>query len=339
MNRYLLADLQRHSSYPSVTVLLSTESGPTLSSHDAARLDRLVDHAVERLTAEVKDRDVEPLADSLRVLALEQMSAPAAAGLALCVSDERTVAVRLGSPVRERVVVDSTFATRDLVADLARTAAFRVIAVSEQRSRMFLGDRNSLVEVHDDSWPLLRTDEDSPSLWARAVFDAAVAATADLPLPTVVAGVERTLRRVGVEGAVPCVGMLNGNHDRTAAHDLHPPAWALVDRHLEQEQARALERLERARSRRRFAGGIDEVWSLAVDGRVDLLLVEESFEQSALLGPGETLLPAAGPGGPDVVDDIVDEAIEAVLLRGGRTVVVPDRELDDHGRIAAVLRY
>ncbi len=339
MNRFLLADLQRCSSYPSVTVLLSTDRGPSLAPHDAARLDRLVDQAVRRLTAEVRDRDVLPLADRLRLLALEQAAVPAADGLALCVSDERAVAVRLGTPVRERVVVDSTFATRDLVADLARTAAFRIVTVSEQCSRMFLGDRNSLVEVHDETWPLRRPDESSDTLWARAVFDAAAAATTDLPLPTVVAGVERTLLRVGVEGAVPCVGVLHGNHDRASANDLHPLAWHMVERHLERDRARALERLDRARSGRRFAGGIDEVWSLALDGRVDLLLVEESYELSACRGPGETLLPAADRGGADVIDDIVDETIEAVLLRGGRTVVVPDRELDDHGRIAAVLRY
>ena len=81
------------------------------------------------------------------------------------------------------------------------------------------------------------------------------------------------------------------------------------------------------------------MWSLANDGRVDLVLVEESFEVAALVGPDRQLELVDDPVGPGVVDDIVDDTIEAVLLRGGRAVLVPDDELAHHDRIAAVLRY
>ena len=40
-----------------------------------------------------------------------------------------------------------------------------------------------------------------------------------------------------------------------------------------------------------------------------------------------------------MIDDIVDETIEAVLRHDGTAVIVADGELVDHARIAAVLRY
>ena len=40
-----------------------------------------------------------------------------------------------------------------------------------------------------------------------------------------------------------------------------------------------------------------------------------------------------------MIDDAVDELIEMVLRTGGDAVMVPDGELADHERLAAVLRY
>ena len=42
---------------------------------------------------------------------------------------------------------------------------------------------------------------------------------------------------------------------------------------------------------------------------------------------------------PDVVDDIIDDTIEAVLRYKGAAVIVADGELKTHSRIAAVIRY
>lgn len=42
---------------------------------------------------------------------------------------------------------------------------------------------------------------------------------------------------------------------------------------------------------------------------------------------------------PGVVDDAVDELIEAVLARGGTAQLVPDGTLDDLGRVALLTRH
>jgi hypothetical protein len=80
------------------------------------------------------------------------------------------------------------------------------------------------------------------------------------------------------------------------------------------------------------------VWPLATAGRVDLLVVEESYFLPVRVG-AHHLERVDDPREPGVVDDIVDETIENVLRNGGRTIVVPDDALAQHDRIAAVLRY
>jgi hypothetical protein len=47
----------------------------------------------------------------------------------------------------------------------------------------------------------------------------------------------------------------------------------------------------------------------------------------------------AEPGGTKVMDDAVDEIIEAVLAKGGEVMIVDDNALPDHNQIALTLRY
>jgi hypothetical protein len=107
---------------------------------------------------------------------------------------------------------------------------------------------------------------------------------------------------------------------------------------LAADRAEALARLEAARSTRRYAGGLEEAWELASDGRIELLVVEENYCVPARIVDGH-VVEVSDPAALGVVDDVIDELIEAVIAKAGEVVVVPDGDLVDHGRVAAVLRY
>ena len=175
--------------------------------------------------------------------------------------------------------------------------------------------------------------------WVREVTRRLREQEAAHSLPTVVAGVERSIRATVVPDVLAVIGVVPGNHDRTNWVDLHQAAWPHVADWLRADRGRAVARLVEARSMRRYAGGIEEVWPLAHDGRVELLLVEESYAVAARVGDHLQLEPAADEEAPDVVDDVVDDTIELVLRNGGRAVIVNDDELREHSGIAAVLRY
>jgi len=50
-------------------------------------------------------------------------------------------------------------------------------------------------------------------------------------------------------------------------------------------------------------------------------------------------MPAIDSTPPEVMDDAVDERIEAVLHKGGRIVFYQDGALHAHQKIAMILRY
>jgi hypothetical protein len=337
-NHATLAELQRQRCYPSITVLINTTPGVALTPSELDAASRLTAHVDHRLDGDVTDNLRHDLIDRLRALIEENARQPSAHALALFVSRDHSAAVRLGHSVEERATIDDTFTTRDLVADLNQTVTYRVITISEQRSRLFIGDRQRLVEQRDDAWPLTRGDDDSPATWARNLDHQLQNEHATSALPTVIAGVQRSIRKLAPTLEDP-IGVIAGNHDRTSTADLHHAAWPLVTDWLRSDATRALEQLDNALSANRYAGGIHEIWPLAHDGRVATLVVESDYVLPARIDHHNQLHPAEDAHHPDVNDDIVDDTIETVLHHGGAAIIVNHGVLADHHHIAAILRY
>lgn len=338
MDRLLLDDLQRRIGYPCATILANTTPGSVISDTEVRMVADAIADVDRRLTGDVADDIRKEVVRRLHDLLGECTGERASHALALCATTDYSTAVRLGQPVVPRTIVDDSFATRDLVADVNRSATFRVLTVSGRRARLLRGDRARLVEQRDGQWPLERHDE-SASAWARRVAAALEESQSAEPLPTVLAGVSKSIRAIIDAAPGTTIGVVRGNHDRTSWSDLHSAAWPVTVDWLRSATADALGRLDHARSRRLLASGVDEVWTLAVEGRVDLVVVESGFSLAVRLGPSGELLRATDVEAPDVVDDIVDDTIEAVLRSGGRAVIVDDGTLTTHGRIAAALRY
>ncbi|MFN6120773.1 MAG: hypothetical protein ACK5CE_14250 [Actinomycetes bacterium] len=338
MNRALLAELQGMTCYPSVTILHTTQAGDVMDPDDVTALLHLVDQVDRRLDGDVPDEQRADLVARLLGMIAAAATERSTRAIAICASPIHQAVVRLGREVRGRAVIDDTFATRDMVADANRTATFRLVTVSDRKARALLGDRSRVVEERDRTWPLLREEDQSLAQWSRAVSHAVRTMQRDFPLPTVVAGVDRSVRELMKLEDLRPIGTIPGNHDRTGWRDLHHLAWPLVVDWLRGDSDRARRSLEAARDTHRYAGGIDEVWELAQDGRVELLVVEEDYELAARLRDGR-LERAADAWAPDVIDDAVDELIETVLRKGGEAVLFPPGELAHLDRVGAVLRY
>jgi hypothetical protein len=339
VNKALLTELQHQRGYPCITVLINTTPGEALTTNEVDTAFRFAGEADTRLDGDVNDGLRSELISRLTDLIAAQTNQRAARSLALCVSPDYTAAVRLGRPVDQRLIIDDTFATRDLVADLNRTAHYRVITVSERTTRLLIGDRQRLVEQLDDTWPLTRGADESPTAWARNVARHLRDEHRHHPLPTVVAGVQRSVRQVVTPELFETIGFIPGNHDRSSWMELHTAAWPLVTDWLRDDHHRAMTRLDQAMSNNRYAAGIDEIWPLANEGRIDTLIVEEDYAMAARIDHNNQLHPADDPHHPEVNDDIIDDTIEAVLLRGGSTVIAGPAALERHQRIAAILRY
>jgi hypothetical protein len=364
MTRHDVITLQAHRAYPSISVLLPTHRTSPDNKRDPILLKNLLSEANERLEALLGARGAAPLQASLAAQAAAVDLRHTLDGLALFVNETHAGAYLLPVALKPRVVIDETFATRDLIFALNRSPRYWVLALSEKPTRLFEGVRRTLIEVHAGGFPCEHTgpggamslpelidkskyEDEQHRQFFRRVDRALDPFLKHDPLPLCVVGVERWLahyREVAKDRL--WTASLTGSHDQTSPTDLGRLVWPVMERALHAERLRALETLDAAAGAQRVASGIVDAWARAHDGRGALLLVEEGYHQAAKLAADGRLQPLTDGEAPPplgfeetIIDDAVDEIIEAVLMNSGDVVFVDDDSLSEHGRIALTLRY
>ena len=337
-----------HRRYPSISLLLPLD-GPTPWP---ARLRGLQREVTARLRAEFGPRVDHELLARLEDTVAGATAPPGARSLAVYVNADGSDSVGVAVAVRERAVIDDTFATRDLVHHDLRSPRYWVLALSLDDPRLLHGLGGSLhpqpLELRDTAeQPSGNRDrrgrDRSDVLEARRArrlraLDVALgdrlAGNSD---PVIVVGAEPTLSRfldrTRHVARVESVVRRAPDQDLAVLRRIIEPAVAEV---VGERRALALDSLQRAVGAGTAASGVDQVWRDARRARGGVLVVEEQFEHAAVVTADGSLVAAADPTAAGVVDDVVDEVIELVLAAGGRVDLVPDGTLAAHQRIAFV---
>ncbi|MEV4702894.1 hypothetical protein [Actinoplanes sp. NPDC049316] len=348
--------LQQVRDYPAISVLLSTTPAAELHTADALRLDALAGQAVARVRAELQPAAAAPAVRRLAALVEQARRGPAGRALALYASASCEALLRLPIGVRDRAVVDPTFATRDLVRSLHRTPRHLVLALNTRQARLFDAAADSLLPALTSAFPLHapartpargrgradRPARDSDPLEFYRQVDAALGAYARVhPAPLVLVGDERAtaaFRRISVNCA-RLAGTVRGNLTAAAPAELTSRIRAVLDAYLHRRERDALALIEQRTAAGRVYSGMPAAWRAARSQRPEMLAVDETLYYPARIGDdGDTLVPAADVDHPDVIDDAVDDLIELVLLRGGWIAFTTPGVLDRHHGVALTVR-
>ncbi|MEU2433609.1 chemotaxis protein [Streptomyces sp. NPDC007861] len=357
----VLAQLRRQRRYPAVSVLMPTHRRDPDKAQDPVRLRNLMTEAKERLEADpAVTRDTRIDVTQQLDLALGEIDlVHAEDGLVIFAAPGEHEVWMVGRSVPERVVLSDTYLTRNLVSAQAVERPFWVLAVSADRVSLWSGAADRATESETGGFPLTRTNEnfdaerreqigDVPSTFtdeATRQFlkgaDAAMGAVLKSdPRPLYVAGEAAALSLLddvgtvsrGATGRLTHGGLASGPGDA-----VWQAVRPVLQERAEQEVSGVLDDLDRARGRRAFAAGLDEIHQNVESGRVALLAVEENYRETVRESGGH-LVPAE-PGDLDAVTDIVDEIVERSLDTGAQVRFVPDGTLAEVGGIASALRY
>lgn len=361
MNRRDVRRLQAAREYPSVTITLPTHRTSPDNQQDPIRLKNLVNEAAGRLENELGKREVANIVERLRNLADGYDPERGLEGLALFVNSGVQEAFVLPFSPPERTAIDETFLTRDVVFALNRSPRYRALLLSEQGTRLFEGVREDLTEVRDGKFPFdlggpggasklpggqgvnpsARRDA-SHQHYFQEIDQEVAEISKDDDLPLAVVGVERYLSHYNevTKLGSDIIATVTGNYDHFEAPQVGPLVWPAVEEGLAKQREGALEQLDAATGANKVAPGLREAWSAAVEGRGQLLLVEQGYHQPANASEdGLSVTPVDDPTPPGVLDDAVDDLIETVIEKGGRVRFVDDGVLEKQGRIALTLRY
>jgi hypothetical protein len=273
MNQRDVRLLQQITGYPCVTITLPTHRTVPENRQDPVRLKNLLAEATERLLGEFNKREIEALLKRLENQTSTVDFRNTLDGLALFVNQDFARAFRLPFTVKERVVVDESFFTRDLVHALNHSTRYWVLVLSEKPTRLYEGFNHILTEIEEGGFPMVHEGpggeaplpggfgikksayrDEKHLQFFRKVDEALKPFLANDPLPLIVVGVDRYHAFFNEVSAhtKAVIGTVTGSHDKTSPHELGKLVQPLVDTHRDGKRLEALEQLERAVNERKL---------------------------------------------------------------------------------------
>ncbi|MBN1633852.1 MAG: hypothetical protein JW917_06780 [Ignavibacteria bacterium] len=356
-----LKHLQSIKGYPCLSILMPTHRHHPENQQDAIRLKNLVNEAKKRLSAELKEEEANKITSKLNDLISKIDFTHVLDGLGLFVDKTHSYKFILPFPVKERVMLDDTFGTRDIVFGMNRSEPYWVLVLSEKTSKLYLGIRDNLLEYTDNGFPVInpfyelktppengesrndRLTENVQRLknYFKDIDSKLKAINTDVYEITLM-GAEKNLsiyKEVSSQTEQIILG-INGNYEIESAAEISRIVWQQFKQARMEKREKILKQLDDAMGAKKLATGIDEVWKLSLQNRGRLLAVELNYHYPAKISEDKLhLIPTDVIEGKEVLDDAVDDIIEHVIISGGRVVFLDNSKLEKYGRIAMILRY
>jgi len=352
----MLTRLKNIVSENAITIILNTHRTLPDNEKDSLLLKNLIKEAESRLMAETNKQNAHVLIQRLRDLEETIDHRQNLESLILFVNENTAEYVRLPIAVEDRVIIDKTFATRDLIRAMHMEASYLVLVLSQQKARLIKASNDKVIQEFGDPFPIENTQ-----MVNRAELSNASRLT-NL-ISEFYNQVDKEVNHLRKENQLPVLicsetsqyheylkvadekhsiydQCLSGNHENAKAHHIVTEAWEIVKKYvIEKNNARKAE-LQKAISSGKFLSDTNEIWQGIQQGSVQTIFIEEgNFQPAKWIDGHITYVSPEMRNGKGVVDDVYDELIEANLRQGGDTVFLPKGELRDFNGFGAVTRY
>ena len=342
-----------------VTILLNTHRTAPDNQADPIALKKLVQEAEDRLRADYHKEKwfSTPLLDKIKVLAASIDHQHNQESLAIFVNQDIAEYTRLPIQVTPRVVVDDSFATRDLVRAMHAEAGYYVLVVNPQDARLIEAFNDRPVREHGKPFPihnghLYSTNHAELSNASRQSSLAAefynridkefMKVHKEHPMPVVICAEGSTyFEYVKVADRKEVIaGQVNADRaTHQAVHIVHA-AWPVLKASREAANANRFSELDKAIGAGRVVFDLNEILAAIRQGRGKTIFVKPDHFIPALL-EGDTITPVESHERTrkGVVDDIIDELIEENFRYGGDVVFLEGDALDKFHGLALSTRY
>lgn len=339
-----------------VTIIMNTHRTKPDNEKDSIQLKNLVSETEKRLHEEFDKRDVWPIMENLNKVVEDIDHNYHLDSLFLCANADFADFTRLAVEVEDRVVVDDNFATRDLIRSLQQNNAYFVLALNKHKVRLIEAFNDKLVKEWGKAFPmdnyLYTTDTEKLShgdyqdrlteeffnradkeLWENIK---------DHPLPVVLAADARNqehyMKVCNEKDAI--LGHIRQFPEDTPAYGIIQEAWKEVHSVMRKKNEERMGELRKAVSQQKFFSDINDIWTAIQNGQGATLFVRKGYFHPGIIKDNRIeLVDDSKRSEPGIMDDIIDEMIEANRSFGGDTVFIESDDMVDFQNVALVTRY
>ncbi len=359
---------------PCVSIFLPTHRAKPDSVQNPIRLKNRLREAERLLHSRFTDRDTAELLAPVEALLEPEFQRDPSDALAIFRSRDHFVYYRLPRTLKELTVVADSFHVKPLLGFLSSNRSFYLLALSQHGVTLYEGSPSSLVAVNLAGLPPSlsealgiehhRSDSgrtfalgsspayqgrgsqevsnhDELARYFRIVDRALWELLKDRTTPLILAGVERSLSifRENSRYRHIAASEIDGNVERDSRDALHARAWPIAKALFDKADDDAVAEYRNLANRSLVADILTDVAKAALQGKVRKLFLGEGKRLFGRLDPTSAEVTLHGEQVDTRDDDVLDDLAEAVLLRGGEVLVIPQEKMPGDAAAAAILRW
>ncbi|WP_367106713.1 hypothetical protein [uncultured Psychrobacter sp.] len=366
-----LKSLRETKADPAVSIFVKTHREHPANDQDPIALKNQLKVAEERLTNEYDKHIAATIMEGIHAKTDELNHNYNLDTLAIFASTDDVQIIRMPLDTTERVVISDSFATRDLVRDMASAVHFYAVVITRDMARLIEASNDRVVKELDTDDNIQNNMENIPfpiennglyttgdggsdrssnneSSHLKEFFNQVDKSVQELwgehKMPLVIVGDAKNVgyykevcdRPDNIIGTVTNVTQLE---DGSAQHIIDGVQEA-VEAYRSSLHEAALGEIDRARGVQMLRTDLQEVYRGAFQGAGETLYVRRGYMQPAKIDEkAQTLTVVDDAAGEGVTDDAIGEIIEQVMHNGGEVVFMPQEIMGEDQPIALVTRY
>ena len=322
-----------------------------------------INEAKARLKSDFKDHNVDGLIKKLDEIQFGETFTNSPDGIGLFINDEVSKIVHFPFEVKRKVIVDFTFEVRDVIFANNRLSDFFVLALSNNKTRLFRAQELGIEEIINDSFPLSYEEqfqyparqkpkisgsygseestiqEERQRNFYRHLDKLLAPYFKNNPFPIILLGVadQQTVFKT-ITGYKDNIAVsVKGNFDHLTDKEIAVKIRPEVGKLLQQKDEKVIDRLEKLAATGKVTSGIEKVWKETNNGGKTLIL-EKDYNQPGYINQKTGAL-ALNPQYGEVwlkISDLVDDVIELTLNGRGKVIFVGNGKLGGFQKIALI---
>ncbi len=339
-----------------VSIIMSTHRTNPDNKKDKICLKNLVKKTENRLNNSYDKQLVLPIMQNLNNVADSIDHSFNLESLIIYINNDLAEYTRLPIEVEDRVVIDNTFVTRDLIRAMHSELSYYVLVLSRHQARLIEAYGDRIVEEIKGDFPMLNslyttnkakssTNKGQDNLteeFFNRVDKNMLVSIKHHNLPILLATEIRNFSHYSkvADKKEFIIGYINGNRDDDNAQKIVKDSWIILSDLIKEKNSKRIVELKKAVSERKVLTDFNEIWNAMQYGKGKTLFIKSGFFQPIIIEDNQIkLVDTKSRNHGNYIDDIIDEMIELNMAFGGDVVFVKGKELNRFNGLALLTRY
>lgn len=358
MKAEVISKLIVENSKPCVTISLNTHRTHPERMQDEIELKNLCKEAENRLIKDFDKREIASLLNKLEALPKELDVTHNLDSLHIFLSNNtQEVMKSIWKTNSNGVHISNSFAVRPLINSIFHNEEYLILLLSQSGTHLYRASNESIIEEvkngdfpfkenrHHNTDHLNMSDQKANDLMVKEYLNVVDKALAKYigakKINCVVISSKDNNSHLKEVADKPAIysGHVAIDYNHVTPQHIASQAWAFMQDIQKISRSNAIVEMKAAVSHGKVITDVQEIYRAAKEGRGDLLIINESFKQAAIINGNDSLELVNNNNQANVVDDISSQLAIDVILKGGRVIITGQNELNDIGKIALKVRH